>query len=88
MLQDLCNLDLPFILKFRDAKQGGAHECNDDGSDEREDTFVDVLGRFEGVAADGVEGTDYAGADDQADQYTKGDAHPDLCSRVSAGNCR
>jgi hypothetical protein len=48
-LEDLLDLDAPFVLQFADAQQCRAHYCDDDAGDNGKYTFPDVLCSFKGV---------------------------------------
>ena len=78
MLKNFGDLGFPFVLELRDAQERSAHECDDEGCDQREDTFVYILCRLERIAAYGVEGSYYACTNNEADEDTKGDTEPYL----------
>ena len=73
-------LDTPLVLKFGHAEKGGTHDGDDEGCEDAERSLPNVLGACPLVFAQGVEGSDQAGTDDDAKDQTQDSAKPYLGS--------
>lgn len=85
--EGLAQLGVPLVLQLGDAQQDGAHEGDDEGGAEREETLPDVLGAAHLVGGEAVNATDENSAEENADEDADGGAEPDLAhhGRVEDG---
>ena len=78
LLERLCDLNSPFVLKLGHAQQADAHYGDDDGGDEAKDALPDVLSGTENVLSEAIEGANERSTDGQADEQTETYSKPDL----------
>ena len=71
-------LDAPFLLELGDAKQGDPHDGDDDGRQQAEDTFPDLIGHAPSIYVEAVKGPDETAARDDAEQQARAGADPYL----------
>ncbi len=70
-LKSFCELDAPFVLELRHAKEGCTHYGDDYGRENAEGSFPDVFCAGPAVFTQTIEGSDQTPADDDAEDQAK-----------------
>lgn len=71
-------LETPFLLELGDAEQGDPHDGDDDGGQQAEDAFPDLIGHAPSIHVEAVKGPDETAAGDDAEQQARAGADPYL----------